>query len=108
MSFIFNECDMCENPEEENIYSGPEGSVTISLAERDGLWCYGYDYSFKNPIWGGGSAAGFGEYRKTFSSREEAFDAAVKKMASHIMGKYPKIAARISEPRQLLLFSGAA
>lgn len=104
--FKFNDCGMCENPEEEELYTGPEGSITVFLAERKGLWCHGYDYNFKNPYRGGGSAAGFGEYRETYASRDEAFNAVINEMSENIKEDFPRIAYFIAEPRQQLLFPG--
>jgi len=85
-SFIFNDCEICLNPEIVEIYKSGKDIATVSLAQApDGGWCYGYHFDCYNG--GSCSGAGYGKYRKTYPTRHDALLIAVA-WAKEWSGKY--------------------
>lgn len=84
--FIFNDCEICLNPEVVEIYKSGKDIATVLLAQApNGEWCYGYQFDCYNG--GSSSGAGYGKYRKTYLTRHDALMTAVAR-GKEWSGKY--------------------
>lgn len=88
--FKWNEHDVCLNPERHYVNLGKKFHASISLAESEGLWFYGYDVGRNGSGVGDGNACsgvGRGEFRTGYKTRSEAVKEAGQFIVSYLKGK---------------------
>jgi ParB family chromosome partitioning protein len=77
--FIYNDCNICDNPIEIELYDDKNFYAKIKVAEKDDKWSYGYTYMTKGAIEGcglGASGVSCSNFSESFSTQEEAEEAA--------------------------------
>lgn len=103
--FEFTKNGVCKNPELIVIAKGKNHHLTISVAESPKGWCAGSDYLDKREGYrGGGSAASFGKYRQTYSTREEAIEKELTSLLKPLREHFYKEIKAYLNPKELTLF----
>ncbi len=78
--YKFNKHGVCLTPTREVIFNNKKFTAIIFLAEKDGLWSYGYDFEIKGLSVGcfrSVGAPGFGQYSRPVSTKWEARNKAI-------------------------------
>lgn len=76
--FIFNDSNVCLNPEIVFHTEQPKYRITLEVASFEGKWSYGYWFTINfGDYHGSVSGAGKGPYSLTFKSKDRAVVAAI-------------------------------
>lgn len=104
--FVFNENNVCTNPNTTQVLNEKYFTASIKTAEKDGKWYFGCDWtnSYLNGYSGYGSGASL--YGPTFDSENEAIRYAVNQnilpALQHILSELPNASLEYDEDGNLI------